>query len=90
MKPKTDWCAIVSPKKQMNEFFFAMIVRKYLKLEISKYFQTVKQKKKNKFVGSVFWENVQPPDLLREHPCITFGGVQTPPLPLVIKCKHLA
>ena len=55
IKPKADWCAIDSPKKQTNKFFFAITVRNYLKLEISsssfKYFRTVKQKNKtNSFV----------------------------------------
>ena len=55
IKPKADWRAIDSPKKRTNEFvFFAMRVRKYLKLEIEtssfKYFRTVKQKKTNWFV----------------------------------------
>jgi len=36
IKPKADWRAIDSPKKQTKEFgFFAITVRKYLKLEIS-------------------------------------------------------
>ena len=52
IKPKADWRAIDSPKKRTNEFgFFAMTVRKYLKLEIEtssfKYFRSVKQKKKS-------------------------------------------
>ena len=55
IKPKADWRAIDSPKKRTNEFvFFAMTVRKYLKLVVSissfKYFRTVKQKKTNWFV----------------------------------------
>ena len=48
IKPKADWPAIDSPKKTKERFFFAMTVRKYLKLEIwissFKYFKTVKQK----------------------------------------------
>ena len=55
IKPKADWRTIDSPKKRTNEFgFFAMTVRKYLKLEVSissfKYFRTVKQKTTNWFV----------------------------------------
>ena len=67
IKPKADWRAIDSPKKRTNEFvFFAMTVRKYLKLEISissfKYFRTVKQKKQ---IGSFgFWENLRRANLL--------------------------
>ena len=61
IKPKADWRAIDSPKKTINEFvFFAMTVRKYLKLEISissfKYFRTVKQIKQIR--SFVFWENL--------------------------------
>jgi hypothetical protein len=67
IKPKADWHAIDSPKKRTNEFVsFAMIVRKYLKLEIEtssfKYFRTVKQKKK---IGSFgFWKNLWRANLL--------------------------
>ena len=55
IKPKADLRAIDSPKKRTDEFgFFAMTVRKYLKLEVSsssfKYFRTLKQKKTNSFV----------------------------------------
>ena len=52
IKPKADWRAIDSSKKQTNEFgFFAITVRKYLKLKISsfKYLRTV-NKKLNSFV----------------------------------------
>ena len=60
IKPKADWRAIDSPKKQTSGFgFFAKTVWKYLKLEISilgfMYFQTVKQKKPNwivRFLGT--------------------------------------
>ena len=68
IEPKADWRAIDSPKKHMNEFgFFAMTVQKYLKLEILissfKYFQTVKQKKKQ-IRSFSFWENLRHANLL--------------------------
>jgi hypothetical protein len=55
IKPKADWRAIDSPKKRRNEFvFFAMTVRKYLKLEIENFkfqvFPDCKAKKPNWFV----------------------------------------
>ena len=66
IKPKADWRTIDSPKKRMNEVFFAMTVRKYLKLEISissfKYVRTVKQKKRICLFGS--WENLRHANLL--------------------------
>ena len=67
VKPKADWRAIDSPKKRTNKFvFFAMTVRKYLKLEIEtssfKYFRSVKQKNQ---IGSFgFWENLRRANLL--------------------------
>ena len=67
IKPRADWRAIDSPKKRTNKFgFFAMAVRKYLKLQIEtssfKYFRTVKQKKQ---IGSFgFWENLRRANLL--------------------------
>ena len=66
--PKADWPAIDSAKKRTNEFgFFAMTVRKYLKLEVSsssfKYFWTVK-KKKGIISSFSFWENLRCANLL--------------------------
>jgi hypothetical protein len=43
---KADWRAIDSPKKQTNDFLFAMTVRKYLKLET-----LISKKPKNKQIG---------------------------------------
>ena len=61
IKPKADLCAIDSPKKRTDEFvFFAVTVRKYLKLEVLSssfmYFRTVKRKKQIR--SFVFWENL--------------------------------
>ena len=59
-KTELDWRAIDSPKKQTNEFvFFAMTVRKYLKLEISIF---CKARKKICLFGSL--ENLQRANLL--------------------------
>ena len=77
IKPKADLRAIDSPKKRTDEFvFFAMTVRKYLKLEVSissfKYFQTVKQK--TKFISSVFGRIYGTQICLRFY--LTFNKVQ--------------
>ena len=62
IKPKADWRAVDSPKNRTNEFvFFAMTVRKNLKLEISissfKYFRTVRIEKQIR--SFVFWEKLR-------------------------------
>ena len=63
-KTELDWHPIDSPKKQTNEFvFFAMTVRKYLKLEISsfKYFwmDCEEKTKTNWFVSCKYLKNVK-------------------------------
>ena len=70
VKPEADWHAIDSPKKRTDNFFCAMTVHKYLKLEITissfKYFRTVKQKK-HQLVCLVFGRIYGAPICLRFH-----------------------
>ena len=68
IKLKADWRTIDSPKTLTNKFvYFAMTVRKYLKLNIwissFKYFRTVKQKQ-NQIDSFGFWENLRHANLL--------------------------